>query len=82
MKQERLSFVSCGRLLEGTLRLPQPEAPAPCVVLCHGFGSYDDDIGGFVRLAELLARSGLASLRFSFSGSHPYRDLGTIRPAR
>jgi len=55
--------------------------PAPCVVLCHGFGSYDDDLDGFVRLAESLGRAGIASLRFSFPGSHPYADQGDIRPA-
>jgi dipeptidyl aminopeptidase/acylaminoacyl peptidase len=81
MSQERLSFVSCGRPLAGTLRVPDGHTPAPCVVLCHGFGSYDDDIGGFVRMAELLAQAGMASFRFSFSGSHPYVDKGTIRPA-
>ncbi len=81
MNQERLSLVSGGRRLEGTLRLPDRKVQAPCVVLCHGFGSYDDDIGGFVRMADFLAQSGVASFRFSFSGSHPYADKGTIRPA-
>jgi hypothetical protein len=81
MNQDRLSFVSSGRRLEGTLRLPDRGVQTPCVVLCHGFGSYDDDIGGFVRMADFLAESGLASFRFSFSGSHPYPDKGTIRPA-
>jgi dipeptidyl aminopeptidase/acylaminoacyl peptidase len=51
------------------------------VVLCHGFGSYDDDIGAFARLAGALAQAGFASLRFSFSGSDPYPNQGTIRPA-
>jgi hypothetical protein len=50
-------------------------------VLCHGFGSYDDDLNGFVRLADFLSLSGMASFRFSFSGSHPYADQGDIRPA-
>jgi len=81
MTQERLSFVSSGRRLEGTLRRPDRGVPSPCVVLCHGFGSYEDDIGGSVRMADFLAESGLASFRFSFSGSHPYPDKGTIRPA-
>ena len=82
MNPQRLSFVSDGRALQGTLRLPAGAAsPVPCVVLCHGFGSYDDDLDGFVRLAEFLAQAGLASFRFSFSGSHPYPDKGAIRPA-
>ena len=81
MGQEQLSFVSVGRHLEGTLRIPEAAAPVPCVVLCHGFGSYDDDLGGFDRLAGVFAVARLATFRFSFTGSHPYADKGTIRPA-
>jgi dipeptidyl aminopeptidase/acylaminoacyl peptidase len=81
MIDQRLAFSSDGRQLEAALRLPEAAGPAPCVVLCHGFGSYDDDLDGFVRLAEFLARAGMASLRFSFRGSHPYADQGDIRPA-
>jgi len=81
VEQERLSFTSRGRALRGTLQLAAAPGPLPCVVLCHGFGSYDDDLGGFVRLAGFLAENGLASYRFSFAGSHPYREKGTVRPA-
>jgi uncharacterized protein len=79
--QERIAFTSGDRSLQGTLRLPDSPAVLPCVVLCHGFGSYDDDLGGFIRLADFLAGEGMASFRFSFSGSHPYPDKGTILPA-
>ena len=81
MQGEKLSFTSWDKLLRGTLQLPGSAGPFPCVVLCHGFGSYDDDLDGFVRLADFLAQEGLASFRFSFTGSHPYPDRGTIRPA-
>jgi pimeloyl-ACP methyl ester carboxylesterase len=77
---QRLSFLADGRRLEGTLIVPEM-TPAPAAVLCHGFGSYDDDIGAFDRTAKLLAQIGIASFRFSFSGSDPYPDKGTIRPA-
>ncbi len=73
-------FHSAGRELRGTLVLPDRSQP-PCVLLCHGFGSYDDDIGAYARMAEKLAVAGVASLRFSFSGSDPYPDKRTIRPA-
>jgi len=53
----------------------------PCVLLLHGFGSHDDDTGAYARLADRLAAAGIASLRFSFSGSKPYANHGTIRPA-
>lgn len=77
----RLSFFAENRRLEGTLVLPDSPASAPVAVLCHGFGSYDDDLGAYARLANALAAAGLASFRFSFSGSDPYTDRGTIRPA-
>jgi dipeptidyl aminopeptidase/acylaminoacyl peptidase len=78
---EQVQFASAGRPLRGTLVVPPSAAPAPCAVLCHGFGSYDDDLGGFVRLADFLAAEGFASFRFSFSGSHPSPDKGAIFPA-
>jgi dipeptidyl aminopeptidase/acylaminoacyl peptidase len=81
MSEQRHSFSSDGRGLQGVMRLPDGTGPVPCVVLCHGFGSYDDDLGGFVRLADFLAQAGTASFRFSFSGSHPYADQGAIDPA-
>lgn len=80
MTQQAFEFTSSGRRLSGTLALPEADA-APVTLLCHGFGSYDDDIGAFVRLAEKLSEAGIASLRFSFSGCDPYPDKGTIRPA-
>lgn len=81
METRQISFFADGRPLEGTLVLPPKAASSPVVVLCHGFGSYDDDLGAFPRMAERLAQAGLASLRYSFSGSDPYPDRGTIRPA-
>jgi dipeptidyl aminopeptidase/acylaminoacyl peptidase len=81
MNTRRISFYAEQRQLLGTLTLPETAARVPAVVLCHGFGSYDDDVGAFERAAELLAQAGLASFRFSFSGSDPYPDKGTIRPA-
>ncbi len=82
MEPRWLSFFAEGRQLQGTLALPdRPTGRPPVAVLCHGFGSYDDDLGAFERLATLLLQADLASFRFSFSGSDPYPDKGTIRPA-
>lgn len=81
METRPLRFFADGRELQGTLVVPKTAARAPAVLLCHGFGSYDDDLGAFPRLAALLAQAGVASFRFSFSGSDPYPDQGTIRPA-
>jgi len=87
MTARPFTFRSADRELRGTLVLPvgqvaRPAGPRPpFVLLCHGFGSHDDDIGAYVRLADRLAAVGIASLRFSFSGSKPYPNHGTIRPA-
>lgn len=80
MESRPIGFVSDGHALQGTLALPG-NLPAAAVVLCHGFGSHGDDTGAYVRTATRLATVGIASLRFSFSGSHPYPDHGTIQPA-
>lgn len=53
----------------GTITQPDQDAPAPAVLLLHGFASHADEVGGFfVQLAEALAAVGIASLRFTFKG--------------
>lgn len=81
MIERPFQFHSQGCRLTGTLASPDDGPRHPAVLLCHGFGSYDDDIGGYVRFANALAKAGIVSLRFSFSGSDPYPDRGSIRPA-
>ena len=55
------------RMLAGALHLPDRRQSAPWVVLCHGlFSSMASE--KFTGLAELLCRSGIAALRFDFSG--------------
>jgi pimeloyl-ACP methyl ester carboxylesterase len=66
---ESLDIEHRGRVLRGTLHLPETTAPAPAVVMCHGFGGTRVEFGyTFVRLAERLARHGLAVYRFDFAG--------------
>lgn len=65
---ELLDIEHRGRTLRGALHLPQT-TPAPAVVLCHGFGGNRVEFGySFVRLAERLARQGVAAYRFDFAG--------------
>ena len=55
------------RILAGALHLPANRQSTPWVVLCHGlFSSMASE--KFTALAELLSRSGIAALRFDFSG--------------
>lgn len=56
------------RPLVGLLDLPDAPAPAPVVVLCHGFKGFAE--WGFMPpLAALLAERGLAVVRFNFGDS-------------
>ena len=69
MSEERdLSFRSLdGLRLAGTLVSPEP-ASDRAVVLVHGGGVTREEGGFFTRLAEGLALSGVASLRFDLRG--------------
>lgn len=41
----------------------------PAVILCHGTGSFKDEVGNlFVKLSESLKKRGIASIRFDFAG--------------
>ncbi|HVS02868.1 MAG TPA: alpha/beta fold hydrolase [Thermoanaerobaculia bacterium] len=64
------------RPLDGLLDLPDGDAPAPVVVVCHGFKGFME-WGFFPTLASLLAARGLAVVRFNFSGGgvRPGEDL-------
>ena len=47
----------------GALCQPSGFGRSPVAVLVHGFGSFRDELTGFVELAERLAEAGIASLR-------------------
>lgn len=73
--EERVTFLSEGQEVVGTLALPEGE-PAPVVLLLHGFTGSRDELpipgteeGVFSRTARLLAERGYASLRIDFRGS-------------
>lgn len=41
----------------------------PAIILCHGTGSHKDEVGNmFVHLSKMLAKKGIASIRFDFAG--------------
>ncbi len=62
-----------GVSLAGTLTVPQGQVPAAVVVLIAGYGPWDRDLSmmghkRFFVLADYLAHSGIATLRFDKRG--------------
>ncbi|MEP7293794.1 MAG: alpha/beta fold hydrolase [Chloroflexota bacterium] len=63
------SSVTLDNGVVGTLVQPAAEAPAPVVLLLHGFASSRDEVGDmYKRLAGELAEYGIGSLRIDFRG--------------
>lgn len=58
-------FESAGSSLLGVLHLPAGRGPHPLVVLCHGFPGWERNLD----LAQILRRSGYATLVFHYRGS-------------
>ena len=65
-----VTFESRGIDVAATFVRPADTAtkPFPIVVLAHGHGGTRDEAGGFRRLAEALARRGIATIRPDFPG--------------
>lgn len=67
-----------GRNIPATFVLPSGEGKFPLVVMHHGFAGSRQEGGGFERIAEALAKEGIASIRFDFSGcgdsKEPYTE--------
>ncbi len=75
MNESRVTFTSGGQEVVGTLNVPEG-APAPVVLLFHGFTGARDELksefvkaGVFAHTAAKLAEAGYASLRIDFRGS-------------
>ena len=81
MKEETVKFQVDGQDVIGTLALPDG-APAPVILLFHGFTGNRDELavaktkeGVLQRTARLLAEKGVASLRIDFRGSGESTDI-------
>ena len=59
-----------GMVLRGILYKPEIEVKVPLVILFHGFSGSKSEIHFmFTKTSRVLAKNGIASLRFDFSGS-------------
>lgn len=57
-----------GREINGVITLPTGKGDYPLVVMNHGFGGSKEEGIGFITISKDLAKHGIASVRFDFSG--------------
>ena len=78
--EAEISFRSGEARVYGTLRKGSGRGRRPLAILVHGFGSFRDELTGFVELAERLAASGIASLRLDMRGCGKSGTRGHMHP--
>jgi dienelactone hydrolase len=61
-------FENEGREINGIITLPKGKENNPLVVMNHGFAGSKHEGIGFVCISEALAKNGVATARFDFSG--------------
>ncbi len=68
-ENREVSFKNKDIILAGTLSMPKGQGPFPAIILVWGSGPMDRDaLGMFVDIADGLAKSGIAVLRFDKRG--------------
>lgn len=55
--------------ISAVLTTPTTDKKVPLVVMLHGFGGYKDEGNGFIYIARVLAKNGIASIRMDFAGT-------------
>ena len=75
-----VAFSSGGGRVFGTFRRAEGQGLRPAVILAHGFGSFRDELTGFVELAQKLAAAGVASLRLDMRGCGKSGARGVMHP--
>jgi pimeloyl-ACP methyl ester carboxylesterase len=78
--EAEVAFRSGEARIFGTLRAGSGRGRRPLAILVHGFGSFRDELTGFVELAERLAASGIASLRLDMRGCGKSGTRGLMHP--
>ena len=82
VEERDVVFYSEGIEVYGTLTYPRQRRGnlVPGVVLAHGYGSFRDELKGFVELAGKLSEKNICSLRFDFRGCGASGVRGRIHP--
>jgi uncharacterized protein len=78
--ETEVAFASGGGRVFGTLRRAAGQGLRPAAILAHGFGSFRDELTGFVDLAQKLAAAGIASLRLDMRGCGMSGARGFMHP--
>jgi len=72
MKTLNTFFYSNGTKISVILNIPDniniENNKLPFVILCHGYGSYKDEFGAFVKLSQMFCSYNFATFRFDFRG--------------
>jgi len=79
-RETEIAFSSGGTQVHGTLRQAGNAGRQPAVILAHGFGSFRDELTGFVELADRLAAGGITSLRLDLRGCGQSGRRGFMHP--
>lgn len=67
--EEKVSIKSELYDIPAILNSPNIGEKYPAIILCHGTGSFKDEVGNlFIKLSESLKERGIASIRFDFAG--------------
>jgi dipeptidyl aminopeptidase/acylaminoacyl peptidase len=78
--ETEVSFFSGADRIFGTYRTADGRGRRPVAILVHGFGSFRDELTGFVELAERLSARGIASLRLDMHGCGKSGQRGRMHP--
>jgi dipeptidyl aminopeptidase/acylaminoacyl peptidase len=69
-ERQSIVFENEGQRIFGIVHLPLTPPPHPGVLFCHGLGGHKTGkFRLYVMLSEMLAKRGIASMRFDFRGS-------------
>jgi uncharacterized protein len=78
--EAEVALLSGDARIFGTLRKASGSGRQPLVILVHGFGSFRDELTGFVELAGRLSASGISSLRLDMRGCGKSGARGLMHP--